>query len=144
MTGILSKPEFYKDLSFLGITSKESLHQSWVLEGKLITKITTMSKLKAMKHDMYFGHRILYGIHTKTLRRRGGEVIMKYRGGEAGNVRNFLHKHERVERDINYQLHKKGYLAPLYFIERCQDCNEFTNDYDNNVVCKFYREVYSQ
>ena len=133
---MLNKPEFYKDLAFLNATPEE-----YTLQGKLITKIPTMYGLKLLKERMFFSDPLLYkrgNSHTKHIDSPTYPCGMKWRGGEAGNAPQWKIKHARY--NVNKQLHELGYLAPLYYMERCNECNQFTINYDT----KFYLKVYCQ
>jgi len=133
---MLNKPEFYKDLAFLNATPEE-----YTLQGKLITKIPTMYGLKLLKERMFFSDPLLYkrgNSHTKHIDSPNYPCGMKWRGGEAGNAPQWKIKHARY--NVNKQLHELGYLAPLYYMERCNECNQFTINYD----MKFYLKVYCQ
>ena len=130
---MLNKPEFYKDLAFLNATPEE-----YTLQCKLITKIPTMYGLKLLKERMFFSDPLLYkrgNSHTKHIDSPNYPCGMKWRGGEAGNAPEW--KIRRARENTNERLHDEGYLAPLYYMERCNVCNEFVNRFDMN---KYYND----
>ena len=90
---------------------------------------------------MFFSDPLLYkrgNSHTKHIDSPNYPCGMKWRGGEAGNAPQWKIKHARY--NVNIQLHELGYQAPLYYMERCNECNQFSNNYD----LKFYLKVYCQ
>ena len=133
MSSILSKPNFYKDLAFLSATPEE-----YILQDKLITNIPTMYELKLIRERMFLSDPLLYkgwraNSHTKCIDSPNYPCGMKWRGGEAGNAPEW--KIRRARENANELLHDEGYLAPLYYMERCNVCNEFVNRFDMN---KYY------
>jgi len=110
---------------------------------KLITKIPTMYELKNVKDNMFFSDPLLYkgwraNSHTKHIDSPNYPCGMKWRGGQAGIAPQW--KINKARYNVNTQLYNEGYLAKLYYTERCDECYQFVNNYDMNEDTRIYCE----